>query len=50
MVPQYQFNVGYDPLLDPNNISDFNTYRQQLFDKSIVLDTKDIEEFKNSFK
>ena len=30
MVPQYQFNVGYDPLLDPNNISDFNTYRQQL--------------------
>lgn len=30
MIPQYQFNVGYDPLLDPNNISDFNTYRQQL--------------------
>ena len=30
MIPQYQFNVGYDPLLGPNNISDFNTYRQQL--------------------
>lgn len=30
MVPQYQFNLGYDPLLDPNNASNFDTYRQQL--------------------
>lgn len=30
MVPQYQFNLGYDPLLDPNNVSNFDTYRQQL--------------------
>lgn len=30
MVPQYQFNLGYDPLLDPNNVSNFDAYRQQL--------------------
>lgn len=30
MVPQYQFNLGYDPLLDPNNISNIDAYRQQL--------------------